>query len=293
MTVVPPSSETRYKELLEKGRQIHPADIDSRYLQLKTLGYGYEGYIYLVRDQLTGSKRVLKVFHEPFTREGVLLYAERVKSNQYGLYEITLTQALGKIIALHYPYERLFPVDFRKPILPDCTRQALVRQFCLMQWYLMSQHGLGVIDPVASNFLLAYDGQFRYIDYGLGLRAIADPPTLAKGMFGYGFAMLLLSIYNINLRVEMSYTPDYSYGQPCIYHLCQALDGIAIKHTWVQKILAEVRSQNASIFLDPAFYWRLGTKLRQRVCLPHLVITAAHCTNYLRRLRDRVRRGTP
>lgn len=281
------SPKAVHKEMLEKGRQIRPSDIDPRYVPLKTLGHGYEGYIYLVRDQLTGRKLVLKVFHEPFTREGVLVYADRVKSSQYGLHEITLTQAAGKIIALHYPYEKLFPVDFRWPILPDCTRQALVGQFCLMQWYLMSQHGLGIIDPVTSNFMMADDGQFHYIDYGLGLRTVTDSGTLARGFFGYGFAMLLLSIYNINLRVEMPFVLDYAYDRPCIYSQCGVLDRVADRHLWIRKILSEVRNQNATILLDPVFYWRLGMSLRQHVCFPYLVIATTQFMNFLRRARNR------
>jgi serine/threonine protein kinase len=278
-----------YEKLL-KGQQTTPSDIDPCYELLKTLGYGYEGYVYLVRDQATGHRLVLKIYHDPFDHEpfiwdGLKLYAERIQTNPYGLYKVTLVERQSQIIALLYSFEKLYPLDYRLFEITDYIGESLFGQFCLMQWYLMSR-GLGVIDPVTDNFLLALDGKFHYIDYGLGIRSVTEPLAFERGLFGYGFAMLLLNIHNINLRLEMPSSPNYSYDKPCIYTMCRALEHVAARRPWVGRILSEVCGQNASIFLDPQFYWQLGTSLRQCVPLPLPTILASQSLTFLKRIRD-------
>ena len=276
-------------ERLEKGRQTRPSDINPLYEELKTMGYGWEAYVYLVRDQSTGRKLIVKVFHEPPTSDGLKLYADRVKSNQYGLSPITLLQGSDGIVALQYPFVRLHHVNYRMFSLSDCTAKSLFGQFCLMQWYLMSHHGIGLTDPRKENFLLTPDGQFHYIDYGRNIFSVTDPRALDRGLFGHGFAMLLLGTYNINLKLEMPYSYSYSYSEPCIYNQCKAMDIVATGHAWVRRILSEVRSQDASIFLDPEFYWRLGVSLPRRVPLPQIIILASVFPSALKNVRELAR----
>jgi len=260
---------------LRTGRQTRPSDINSRYEELKTIGYGWEGYVYLIKDQSTGDKLVLKIFHEPPASDGLKLYADRVKSNKYGLYQIMLLQESDRIIALQYPFVALDHISYRIFDLVSCTARLLFGQFCLMQWYLMSHHGIGLTDPQRTNFLLAPNRRFHYIDYGRNISSITNPRALARGLFGYGFAMLLLDIYNTSLKLEMGYSFSYSYNKPCIYNMCEALDVIAARKPWVREILSEVRSQNGSIFLDPDFYWRLGMSLPQRIYFPQVIVSTS------------------
>ncbi len=282
-----------YQKLM-KGRQTRPSDINPCYKELENLGWGYEGYVYLVRDQATGRKLVLKIYHDPFDHEpgiwdGLTLYASRVKPNPYGLYPITLIQKSGQIIALQYPFDRLYPLEYRVFERYDEARKSLVGQFCFMQSYLMSECGIGVIDPVIDNYLLAKDGQFHYVDYGLGIRNLEESIAVEYGLFGRGFALLLLSIYNINLRAEMPPLSNYAYDRPCPYSMCPALDDVAARNLWIKNIVSEVRSQNASVFLDPRFYWRLGMSLPRRVRFPQLLIRASQSIRFLKNVRDRLK----
>lgn len=272
-------------EMLRKGQHTRPSDINPRYEEAKTLGYGWEGYVYLVRDRSSGRRLVLKIFHEPLASDGLRLYAERVEPNEYGLYPVTLFQESDRILALAYPFVKLYYVNHKICSLSSYTAKALLGQFCFMQWYLMSHHGVGMKDVRRGNYLLAPDGQFHYIDYGKSILSVTDPQALAEGFLGYGFANLLLDLYSIDLHREMPYSSTYSYDRPCIYNMCEALDVVAAKHRWVRDILSEVRSQNASIFLDPEFYRRLGMSLPRRVCLPRLIILTSTLIRNLGRVR--------
>jgi hypothetical protein len=276
-------------EILKKGRQTRPSDLDPNYEELKTIGYGWEGYVYLVRDRATGRKLVLKIFHSSIASDGLKRYADGVRANEYGLSPITLLQEPGGIVALQYPFVRLHYVNYRLCTLSSYTAKSLFGQFCLMQWYLMSHHGIGLADPRRSNCLLASDGRFHYVDYGQNVFSLTDSRALAKGFLGYGFAMLLLDMYNINLAWEMPYSSGYSYDRACVYSMCEALDTVAAKHNWVREILSQVRSQDASNFLDPEFYRRLGMSLPRRVRSPQIIILASEFLGALSSVRDLVR----
>ncbi len=272
---------------LAKGKQTLPPDINPDFEIVRQLGWGYEGFVYLVRDRASGRKLVVKIYHDPFDHEegiwnGLQQYADRVQENPYGLYPIQVKHKSGQIIASQYPYEPLYSLPYRFIGLSSQIGRSMLGQFCMMQSYLLSQCGIGITDPVPDNFLLDRHGQFHFTDFGLGIRTIDEPIARTRGLFGYGFAALLLAIHNVNLREKMRSHEDYDYDRPCIYNAYEGLDEVAARHPWVQPILEQVRKQKASTLRDPDFYRGLGMTLPQRVEHPQTLITAIQLIGLLK-----------
>lgn len=264
---------------LSRGMLTQPSDIDPDFEMIKQLGWGYEGYVYLVRERSTGRKLVLKIYHDPFDHEkgiwdGLQSYADCVQDNPFGLFKIKARHESKQIVAVQYPYKKLYSLHYRLIKMSSQVGRSLLGQFCMMQSYLLSEYGIGIIDPVPSNFLMDKGGQFHFIDFGLGIRKINDPLAVDYGLFGYGFAALLLGIHHINLREQMEACGSYDYNQPCIYNLCEKMEKVSLRISWVRSILEQICSQKASIFHDPCFYQEIGKNLPQRVDYP-LTVTAA------------------
>ncbi|MBX2998550.1 MAG: hypothetical protein KF893_08585 [Caldilineaceae bacterium] len=268
-------------------------DFESPYEFLHIIGQGGEGTVYLVRDKESGSKHILKIFHSPIqgtSANGLRAYAAKIRENEVGLPVISLIGSDNQVDALHYPYFPLYNVHWRLLSSFEKIGQILFGAYCHMQHYLMSHCGIGLSDTDVGHFLLSEQGQFHFVDYGFAIKSINHTHYLDQGRFGYGFAMLLLSIHQMNLKLETLPTPAYDYNAPCRYSFSRQLDVVAEKHTWVKEILAEVRRQKSSIFLDPLFYKELGERFPHRVLLPQLIIGASNVLSNLRNFRpQRVR----
>lgn len=268
----------------------YSATIPPCYQVLKVLGQGGEGTVYAVRNRSNGDKSVMKVFYAPLPynrSEGLRFYADRVGSNEYGLSEIRLLyDDSDQIVALEYPFIQLHRVHQRCLSYFEQVAQAFFHAYCQMQGYLMSRHEIGLTDTIASHFLLAKDGRLHFVDYGVHIESITHAWSLDRGLFGYGLAWMLSSIYNINLKLEVQHSPGYSYDRPCIYCMAKSLDIIADQHDWVRRILSEVRCHNASVLLDPEFYWQLSEYLPNRPWLPRLIIGMSNALFYARKALD-------
>jgi len=162
-----------------------------------------------------------------------------------------------------------------------------------MQAFLISRHKIGLTDTLASHFLLTQDGKFHFVDYGINIESITHAWSLERGLFGYGLAWMLSSIYNVNLKLEVQRAPGYSYTSPCTYCMAKSLDIVAAQHDWVGEILSEVRSHNASILLDPEFYWRQSRRLPNRVRFPRLILGMSNGLFYARKMLDMRTTGEP
>jgi len=261
------------------------------YQIIKILGEGGEGTVYLARDSATGNKIVLKKFHEPIpfsVAHGLLYYADHVTTtnNSCGLEKISLHQNGEQISALQYPYSPLYEVHWRLNIISERLAKAVLGTYCHIQCYLMSEHKLGITDTPVFHFMIGKDGQFHLVDYGIHIMFVDNPWGLERGIFGYAFAMLLLSIYHINIKLDMELRPGYSYDKPCVYCSHKKLDDVAAHHKWVKALLTEVRDSNASIFLDPKFYCRLSQHFPKRAQFPWLIIGEQQLLSQVQKIRE-------
>lgn len=255
---------------------MQPADqLFSQYEILRALGRGGEGTVYLVEEKATGQTWVLKVRHEPIrgtATAGLKLYASQVAANPHGLPMITLLGGSDEIVAIAYPFAPLYPIYWRFPLYFERVAQALFGAYCRMQSYLLDRANIALLDTVKDNFMIAADGSVHFVDFGFGVRSAHHPQVVGEGRLGYGFAMMLLSLYNQNLKLEMKPAPGYAQDQPCVYCASQSLDRLAKKHGWVAEILAEVRSHPASILAGADFYQRIGDRLPSRLPWPTLMV---------------------
>lgn len=79
------------------------SNILTDYHVLRILGLGHEGTVYLVEDKDRLRKLILKVFHKPHPRDGhsgLIIYADNITANDYGLPVITLLQRSDKIFGV-------------------------------------------------------------------------------------------------------------------------------------------------------------------------------------------------
>jgi len=275
----------------ENGAQDPPLNILTDYHVLRILGRGCEGIVYLVEDKERLRKLVLKVFHKPYPRDwvpGLIIYADNIIANDNGLPVITLLQSSDKIVGVQYPYVQLHSLHWRILNLSEQVAQSAFGAYCRMQSYLISEYGLVLPDTPLCHFMVAKDGQWHYLDFGVKVRTMSDPMIPKYGLLGYGFAALLLSIYNKTLHHLMLPVEGYSYDEPCIYCMNEWLDAVAIQHSWVQEILSEVRSHKPSIFHDPEFYRHLSERLPSRVPLPSLVLSISKFLFWVRKLRHKL-----
>lgn len=265
---------------------------NTKYRLLKTLGQGGEGTVYLVQKKSTNEEYVMKVFHKPIigtSTSGLRICAEKGCATALGLPEITLLGDADQIAGVLYPHIPLYEIHWRVLNSWEQVAQAMFGAYCRMQSHLISQCGIGLLDTVADHFLINRAGEFHYVDYGFMIKPIDHPGMVAQGMFGYGFAMLLMNIYHKNIKAVFRPTRAYDYSKPCIYCQSKELDELAASHAWVREILTEVYASEASIFLDAAFYQRLGDRLPRVAKQPDLIIALSSVLDTLRKIRQLAR----
>lgn len=264
-----------------------PAMFTSRWSPLRVLGQGYEGTVYVVRDEVTEARRVLKVLHRPLPEvwsAGLRSYARGVLSGDCdGLAPIDLIRDSGKVVGLVYDYQWSYQPNRR--ILWSCGQvgQSLVGAYCGMQYHLMSRHNVGLWDVSADNFRLDKRGQFWFVDFGYGVAKLDNPICAERGLFEYGFVMLLLSIYGLNLRTVRPHTTGYTYEDSHRY--CTTLAELASRGDWVRLIWDTVRCETGAVFLDPRFYRVVGDQLPRRVARPMVVMVASELITGIARFR--------
>lgn len=256
------------------------------------LGQGWEGAVYLVQDRQTEESKVLKIFHRPVPKvwhAGLQAYARGVLDGDCpGLSPVNLVQDSGQILGLLYPYRRAYELNRRILWSFDQIGQALVGSYCRMQYYLMTQHNLGLWDVSTDNFRLDKYGQFWFIDFGCGVASLDNPVCADRGLFEYGFVMLLLSIYDVNLRISRPHTTGYEYAESSSY--CAELTGLASRRDWINPILNRVSDKGYAVFVEPEFYRQIGDQFPRRVAWPLTVMVANSFITSLARLRIILRR---
>ncbi len=248
--------------------------IHSDHRVLKCLGKGGEGIVYLIQEIDSEQKHVVKVYYQPHERiwsEGLQIYEQKVDAPELGLAPITLLGDTGAIQAVRLPYTQLHQIHWRILYYSENTAKAMFRSFCRMQHYLMVKGGICLLDTTTNNLMMDNQGRFHFIDFGWLIRKIDHVRSIEEGRFGYAVAMLLLNIYNRNLKHSILPSRGYSYDEPCVYFSVKPLDDVASKHDWVADILEKVRRNNASTFLRPEFYLELSDGLPDRVAFPRLV----------------------
>jgi hypothetical protein len=249
--------------------------IIANYRVIKVLGKGSEGIVYLVEDKDRANKLVLKLFHEPHSRDwftGLSAYADNISSNELGLPVTQLLYQKADIIGLVYPYVQLYTLHWRIFNIFDKVAMSVVGSYCRKQYYLMTKHGLAIYDPVLLNLMVDKQGRWHYLDIGGGICLLNDPWIRKLGAIGYGFASMLLSIYNVTLHHYIKYQEFYTYDATCFYCSCKWLNDIAERHLWVKGILSEIKTQKSTIFYDPEFYKRLSDRLPGRVPCSFLIL---------------------
>jgi serine/threonine protein kinase len=241
---------------------------------LKVLGSGGEGIVYLIQELSSEQKYVVKLFYQPHRRiwsDGLIKYEQQVNAPELGLSPVTLLGNSEEIQAVMYPFTQLHTVHWRLLYYFENCAQALFSSFCTIQYYLMSNHGICLLDPTAENFMMGKEGRFHFIDFGWQIRKIDHPRSVREGKFGYALAMLLLDTYHENIKQTVLPFSDYSYDQPCVYFDIEAWDHIAERQPWVRSILEKLRCSNAASFLCPEFYLELNSGLPDRVAVPWLM----------------------
>jgi hypothetical protein len=214
-----------------------------------------------------------------------------VTPNGLGLTSIQLLVNADRIEGVCYPWIPLYPIHHRVLAASDRMRQSIIGAFCRMQHYLMSQLRIGLWDVNADHFLLDRHGSWHYIDFGWGISPLNHPRFLDHGFFGYAFAMLLLSLYGVNIKLILSPSPGYQYDQPCVYWMLKELSILGNDHVWIQDLVSEVRHHPASIFLAPEFYQQLGRDLPDYVVLPSAAISASLLLHRVGLLRKIIKRA--
>jgi serine/threonine protein kinase len=263
----------------------------NNYHVLKVLGQGSEGTVYLIEDNERLSQLVLKVFHKRRTSDwlpGLPVYAQKIEANDFGLPVITLLYDKDEIIGLTYPFVKLSSLHWRITCSITEVAKSLVGSYCQKQYYLMTKHGLALYDPVVSNLMVDDEGQWHYMDIGGGICLLNDPWVRNHGEIGYGFASMLMSIYDLALHKSLMPIEGYSYEIPCVYCNSEWLSALAMQHDWIQEILNGVRSQKSSIFYNPEFYRQLGERLPSRVPVPFLTLPISTTLTWLGKLRGKV-----
>jgi len=248
-----------------------------KYTLLRVLGAGGEGTVYLIRDDVDRTKLVVKRFREPRRYDGAVglsVYASGMTPNAIGLPCVRLLINANYIEGLYYSWTPLFPVHPRVLAASDRLRQSIIGAFCRMQHHLMSGLGIGLWDVSAHHFLLDRRGVWHYVDFGWGVTLVGRPRVVGQGYYGYAFAMLLLSLYDINIKLIHRPLPGYQYDRPCVYWQLECFDTLSKEHTWVRDLVLKARHCPASIFLEPEFYQEVGQVLPHRAALP-LVATSA------------------
>jgi len=247
------------------------------YTLLRVLGAGGEGTVYLIRDDVTRTRLVVKRFHEPRRCDGAVglaAYASGVTPNALGLPCVHLLVNANHIEGLYYSWTPLFAMHPRVLAASDRLRQSIIGAFCRMQHHLMSQLGIGLWDVNADHFLLDRRGVWHYVDFGWGVTLVGRPRVVDQGYYGYAFAMLLLSLYGINIKLIHLPSPGYQYDRPSAYWQLGCFDKLSKEHTWVLGLVSKARHCPASIFREPEFYQEVGDILPHRAALP-LVATSA------------------
>lgn len=254
------------------------ATTSGHYKLLRVLGSGGEGTVFLIMDKVTRDKLVVKRFHEPRPANGsrgLAIYARGVTPNRVGLAPIQLLVNSDQIEGLYYRWTPLSRIQPRVLAAWDRTRQSMIGAFCRMQYYLMSQLEIGLWDVGEIHFQLDKQGNWHYIDFGWGVTPLNHPECLDFGFYGYGFAMLLLSLFGINIKLILLPSPHYQNDQPCKYWRLNEFDVLAKDHTWVLDLVSEVRHCPASVFLEPGFYHNIGEGFPDHVELPSVAILAS------------------
>jgi hypothetical protein len=256
----------------EKKLSIEEIDIDHRVI--KCLGRGGEGIVYLIQENDSKQKFVVKVYHKPHERiwsTGLEIYEQNVDAPELGLSPITLIGDTQVIQAIKVPYTPLHEVHWRLLYYSENIAKAMFRSFCKMQYYLMTGSGICLLDSTTNNLMLDYQGRFHFVDFGWLVHKIESARVTAEGRLGYGVAMLLLNVYNRNIKHSILPSTGYSYDTPCVYFAITDFDELASEHNWVTGILKKVRSTNGSSFLNPEFYLELSAGFPERVAFPRLV----------------------
>jgi hypothetical protein len=230
---------------------------------LKPLGRGREGEVFRARRD--GHQYVLKVLHNPIPRlqmaASLQAYSERVTAKEAGFYPVKLIHGEETIVGLYYDYEPLFIVPgnwyyrsdrlTRALLSPDRLARALLSQYCLSQAYLLSRHSMAMQD--GAQYMLGRDGRFRYIDYGSTIVTVDDEWCRARGYVVFSLLRALFEPSGIVLDRETR-QPGFDYDRPCTMVSAAQQDELCHRSPWSAPIVARVRSEPASVFLDPAAY---------------------------------------
>lgn len=259
----------------------------------RLLGRGGEGTVYLAEKKQSPGLLILKVLHDPVTDDwlpGLPVYARKIRPNGFGLPLAKLIYRENKILGVVYPYIPLTSLHWRILHSNEKVAQSVIGSYCRKQHYLISEYGLALWDPTMPNMMVDKAGKWHYCDMGGGIGMIDHPYLIRNGLLGYGFASLLMSIYNKTLyQLIMPGSPEnYSYDAPCIYWQNEWLDTIATQHKWVKELLSDVLCQKSAIFLDPEFYQCIGDRFPDRVPWPSFTLPFSKTLTRLGKLRGKL-----
>lgn len=257
-----------------------------------TLGQGGEGTVYKAIQTKTEQQYVVKVFHKPLPKAwavGLQVYAANIEANDFQLLPIKLWETEENIRGVYYPFIRLFRIHRYLINNSQQIAQTIVGSYCRMQHYLISQHGIGLLEPSADHLMLARNGRFSYVDFGYGISTLNHPESNKLNLFGFGLAAFLPSLFNQNLRLSVRPCAGHNFNEPCVYFKDPLFDKLSVRHKWIEPIVSKVRCSPASLLLDSEFYRQLSLELPSQFTLPQLVISANHLLYLLDRYHKKVR----
>jgi serine/threonine protein kinase len=272
-------------EITNAIQSIEAVVLHPDFLHIKLLGRGGEGEVHLVKNAVTGERFVQKTFKASLgvtSVEALHKLASSYQPNTFGLAQLTLVEANNDIIGLYYPFEELHSLHYRILKHYQPSAQAMLAAFCRLQSHLLADYGVVITDTVADHFLLDRQGRFHYIDYGISVKPADHPKVRDQGFLEYGLAMLLLNIYNNNLKREVRPHPGYRIREKHAYFHSQRLQTLAGQQPWVAGLLPRLQASTPEDFFKPEFYTRLVEGFPTQVSFPTPVIALSKLLTAMR-----------
>lgn len=224
---------------------------------VKLLGKGGEGTVYLLKDARVGSRTVVKLYHTPIPRNWVVALetiANRFQPNSVGLEDVKLIENGDLVEGVFYPYQPLYPVHYRLLDRFDTLAQAIFAAACRLQAHLLANYQVVIFDTIADHFLLDRQGRFHFIDYGFSVKP-ADHPNVRKfGRLEYTLAMMVLSIFNRNIKSYVQPNSEYREEGRSTYFSHVVWEPVLDRQSWVREVYSHLEQSSPEAFYHPGFY---------------------------------------
>jgi len=262
----------------------------------KYLGAGWEGAVYLVTDK-QNKKWVLKKFypheveHINYKGMGGLLripaksphddlinLSKNLNAHTVNtMYPISLIVKGPLIVAIKYPYEKLYNIPNYLIRRTMDIKLALCGAMCRTQAYLLKEVEQCVADPI-NSFMVNSKGNIRYIDYGPTIIATHDYRCQTEHHEVKSFIKLLYHLWNPNKENIIE-----ERGLNIALDNEDGLIDFAQDSPIIAQILDTIAQKKLELFLDYKFYDSLAQHLPNKLSKISLFkIIEHHVSNKIR-----------